>query len=203
MLNNKVALTGVISSDIEFDHDSHGTNFYKFYLRSNRLSDNADIIPIIFNENLINKDLIKDGNTVTVIGEYRSFNFHSENTKTKLVLNIFANEIIICDSDNQAKHTNVIELKGYLCKNPVFRTTPLNRKICDVLLAVNRNFNKSDYIPCILWGKNAEICKDLTIGSNIEIIGRIQSREYQKKINEENTEKKVAYEVSVAKLNVL
>jgi primosomal replication protein N len=142
------------------------------------------------------------GKHIEVLGQFRSYNsYHNEGNR--LILTVFARDINFLDDDAVVKNPNQIFLNGYVCKKPIYRTTPFGREITDILLAVNRPYNKSDYIPCIAWGRNARYSESLEIGHNIKVWGRIQSREYQKKVNETEFEKRVAYEVSVSKLEYL
>lgn len=195
--NNKVFLQGVVDTKPELNHSVKDDEFYGFNLRVARLSGQNDIIPIIIAKRLIDYYDIKQGNNVALRGQFRSFN-KIENEKRKLILSVFVKEI--CEWDDDA-NPNVIELNGFVCKPVIFRTTPFAREICDVLLAVNRRFNKSDYIPCIAWGNNAQMVSQMSVPTNLKIIGRIQSREYNKVIDDLNQSiKKTAYEVSISKL---
>ncbi|HCC07854.1 MAG TPA: single-stranded DNA-binding protein [Clostridiales bacterium] len=200
MHNNIVKLIGQVISAPVFSHSSYEDNYYIFNLSVNRLSQTSDIVPIIITSKKFDPATINSEDKVSIYGDYRSFNFHSEDT-THLSLNVFAKKIDFCDSKD-TPDSNEVFLNGYLCKPPIFRKTPLNRTVCDVLLAVNRPNRKSDYIPCIVWGKNAELCKDLVTGTNLTIKGRIQSRSYQKK-TETSYSEKTAYEVSVSFIEVL
>ena len=195
--NNKVYLQGVVSSTPELNHTVKDEEFYGFNLSVARLSGQTDIIPIIIARRLLEFYNIALGNSLAVRGQFRSFN-KVEDGKRKLILSVFVKEV--CEWDEDA-NPNVIELNGFVCKPIIYRTTPFAREICDVLLAVNRNFNKSDYIPCIAWGNNAQIVSHMNVPSNLKIVGRIQSREYNK--IQENTQipiTKTAYEVSISKL---
>lgn len=196
---NRVTLTGRISSEPRYSHEIYGEAFYEFSLEVKRLSDMADTLPVVVSERLLLCCEVKVGKNVTVVGQLRSYNKLVED-KSRLMLNVFVRDIYDAD---RASTPNAIELHGFLCKPPVFRTTPFNREICDILLAVNRAYNKSDYIPAIAWGRNAGFAKYLSVGEEIEITGRLQSREYQKKISEEVLVTKVAYEVSISKIDVI
>ena len=196
IINNKVYLQGVVDSIPEFNHSVKDEEFYGFNLSVARLSRQNDIIPIIISKKLLNLNNIKLGDNLAVKGQFRSFN-KMEAEKRKLVLSVFVKEV--CEWDDNA-NPNVIELNGYVCKPVIYRTTPFSREICDVLLAVNRNFNKSDYIPCIAWGNNAQIVSRMEVPTNLKIIGRIQSREYTKSLENLETITKTAYEVSISKL---
>jgi len=197
--NNKVSVIGEIVSDFTFSHEVFGEGFYMVELSVNRLSEQADIIPLMVSERLV--DVHKDykGCTMEAVGQFRSYNRHEE-TRNRLVLSVFAREVEIVEPEEEEQDPNHIFLDGYVCKKPVYRKTPLGREIADVLLAVNRPYGKSDYIPCICWGRNARYADQFEVGAHVQIWGRIQSREYQKKISEEEYEKRVAYEVSVSKL---
>lgn len=194
--NNNCIVGGEVKTNPEFSHAVKTENFYTFNLGIKRLSGQEDVLPIIINEKLMTNCNIKVGENISISGEYRSTNKLVDG-KSRLVLSVFAKTIDTTIKDNP----NHIELKGYICKDPIFRVTPFNREITDVLLAVNRDFGKSDYIPCILWGANAERSRDLRVGDPIKIGGRIQSRIYNK-FNEltNMVEPKTAYEVSVSEL---
>lgn len=200
--NNQVNISGKVVGEFRYSHDVFGEGFYLLDVEVNRLSDSYDIIPLMISERLI--DVTKDfrGETVEVNGQFRSYNRHEE-AKNKLVLSVFVREIKICEEGYESSKPNYIFLDGYICKAPVYRKTPLGREIADLLLAVNRPYGKSDYIPCISWGRNARFAEKFSVGGHLRIWGRIQSREYQKKITETDVEKRVAYEVSVSKLEYL
>ena len=197
--NNQVSIVGEIVSDFRFSHEVYGEGFYVVDVAVNRLSNFMDYIPLMISERLIdvNEDYI--GQTIYVMGQFRSFNRHEEK-KNRLVLSVFVRELELLDEIDEDMKTNQIFLDGYICKDPIYRKTPLGREICDILLAVNRSYGKSDYIPCICWGRNARFAGNLEIGSRIQLIGRIQSREYQKRVSENELIRRVAYEVSVNKL---
>lgn len=200
--NNQVNISGRVVGEFRYSHDVFGEGFYLLDVEVNRLSDSYDIIPLMISERLI--DVTKDfrGEIVEVNGQFRSYNRHEE-AKNKLVLSVFVREIKICEQGYESSKPNYIFLDGYICKAPVYRKTPLGREIADLLLAVNRPYGKSDYIPCISWGRNARFAEKFSVGGHLRIWGRIQSREYQKKITETDVEKRVAYEVSVSKLEYL
>ncbi len=197
--NNKVSMIGEVISDFEFSHEVFGEGFYMVDVSVNRLSSQADIIPLMVSERLV--DIAKDfrGMTVEVSGQFRSYNRH-EGTRNRLVLSIFVREWEILENDSEMGKTNQIFLEGFICKPPIYRKTPLGREIADLLVAVNRPYGKSDYIPCIAWGRNARYASGFEVGGKIRIWGRVQSREYMKKLGENEGEKRVAYEVSVSKL---
>jgi single-stranded DNA-binding protein len=194
--NNRVYIMGEIVSDETFSHEVYGEGFYEFFVRVMRLSGQADILPITISERLIQGGMLGKGKTLCALGQFRSYN-KIENGRSRLMLTVFVRELL---TELPDKNPNSILLSGYICKPPIYRTTPFNREIADVLVAVNRAYNKSDYIPCIAWGRNARFVKNLTVGDRIAISGRIQSREYQKKFSETETKTMTAYEVSVSKL---
>lgn len=186
-------------------HQIEGENFYEFKVEVDRLSKIKDIIPVTVSERILNGMELKVGNFVSLVGEYRSYN-KLQDEKSKLVLHLFAKDIS-CVSETEKMENlcmNEVRLKGYICKEPVYRKTPFDRGICDVLLAVNRsNFHKSDYIPCIMWGRNARFVANQTVGSKIELVGRIQSREYTKVLENGESEIKTAYEVSCQRIAII
>ena len=198
--NNIVELGGKIISDMEFSHEIYEEKFYKFYIETRRMSDYVDNLPIIVSERLIEVDDIKIGDIVHITGQFRSYNQPIDG-KSKLVLSIFAKELETVE-DESILILNDATFIGYICKKPIYRKTPLGREIADVLLAVNRTYRKSDYIPCILWGRNAKFCEKVEIGTMIKLNGRIQSRKYEKKLEDGTTISKVAYEVSISRLSV-
>lgn len=199
LLNNNVILWGKVKSEPEFSHTVIGENFYEFDLEVPRLSDSSDIIPITISEKLFKKDELKPNAIISLNGQFRSYNKLVDG-KSKLMLTVFVRELVQVDTN---QNPNIINLKGFLCKEPVFRTTPFKREICDILLAVNRAYNKSDYIPCIAWGRNARFVKDLPVGTKLDIEGRIQSRVYQKKLSDDEIVNKTAYEISISKINII
>ena len=194
--NNKVYVMGEIVSDKTFSHEVYGEGFYEFFLKVMRLSGQADILPVTMSERLIEAHDLKKGSFVAASGQFRSYN-KLENGRSRLMLTVFVREIEEADEN---KNPNGILLSGYICKPPVYRKTPLGREIADLLMAVNRPYGKSDYIPCICWGRNARYASAFEVGGHVLIWGRIQSREYMKRISENETEKRIAYEVSVSKL---
>jgi single-stranded DNA-binding protein len=194
--NNKVFLSGEVVSKPVFSHEVYGEGFYELNLAVQRLSDHSDIIPITVSERLLGNGDFDEGKMVSVKGQFRSYNKMVDG-KSKLILTVFVRETFEND-DNM--NPNIIELSGFICKEPIYRTTPFNREICDLLLAVNRAYNKSDYLPCIAWGRNARYIKNSPIGQKVFISGRIQSREYQKKLNDSEVLTKTAYEISINKI---
>lgn len=198
--NNQVTLVGEVVSDFQFSHEVFGEGFYAFEVAIERISNFVDYIPVVVSERLVDINTDIRGSFVCVNGQYRSFNKHEE-TRNRLILSVFAREIEVLDSNDYEEVNNVF-LDGYVCKEPTYRKTPLGREITDVLVAVNRSYGKSDYIPCILWGRNARFGATFEVGTNVKLWGRIQSREYVKKISDTETEQRVAYEVSVSKVEV-
>ena len=200
--NNQVVIAGGVVKDFEFSHDVFGEGFYILEVAVSRLSNSYDVIPLMISERLIDVKQSYVGRFIEVFGQFRSYNRHEEN-KNKLVLSVFVREVNLLESEDEIQRPNSIFLDGYICKEPVYRKTPLGREIADLLLAVNRPYGKSDYIPCICWGRNARFAESFAIGGHIQLWGRIQSREYQKKIDENEYEKRIAYEVSVSKMEYL
>ncbi|NLK36062.1 MAG: single-stranded DNA-binding protein [Gracilibacteraceae bacterium] len=198
--SNNVTVYGVVISKPEFSHEMYGEGFYMVYLEVPRLSDISDILPVTISERLIQGLNITVGSTLLVEGQLRSYNKYQEGSN-KLILTIFARNLKA--EDQEVKNPNQIYLDGYICKKPIYRTTPFGREITDMLLAVNRPYNKSDYIPCIAWGRNARYSENLKVGERIRIWGRIQSRNYQKKVSENEVITRTAYEVSISKMEVL
>ncbi len=198
--NNDVELCGTVESELSFSHEVYGEGFYQFYINVPRLSDISDKINITISERLLQNINIEIGMLVCINGQFRSYNNYSD-SGNRLILTVFARDIITDDSV-LGKNPNHIFLNGFLCKKPVYRTTPFGREITDILVAVNRAYNKSDYIPCIAWGRNARFSSALEVGENIKIWGRIQSRDYQKKLDETNVITKTAYEVSISKMEI-
>ncbi|ALP90115.1 MULTISPECIES: single-stranded DNA-binding protein [Clostridium] len=197
MLNNKIYLEGKVTSELEFSHEMYGEGFYTFNLDVMRLSDSVDTLNITVSERLLSDMQLIIGSDVIVEGQLRSYNKFIDGSN-KLILTVFARNIEPCME--RSKNPNEIFLDGYICKEPIYRTTPFGREIADVLLAVNRAYNKSDYIPTIAWGRNSRFCQTLEVGDNIKVWGRLQSREYQKKVSENEVIKKIAYEVSISKM---
>ena len=201
--NNQVTIAGEVVSEFTFSHEVYGEHFYIVNIAVCRLSNSYDVIPVMVSDRLIDVTSDYRGCVLQVSGQFRSYNRHEEN-RNRLVLSVFAREAVLASQeDEDEQNPNHIFLDGYVCKHPVYRKTPLGREIADVLLAVNRPYGKSDYMPCICWGRNARFADKFEVGSHIQIWGRIQSREYQKKITEDQYEKRVAYEVSVSKLEYI
>lgn len=203
--NNRATLSGEIVSNFEFNHEVFGEGFYTAMLAVDRLSEQQDVLPIMVSDRLVDVKADWNGAFVKVSGQFRSYNRHEEK-RNKLELSVFVREFegdIFENGEPGASHDeNRIFLDGYICKRPIYRETPFGREIADILIAANRPYGKSDYIPCIAWGRNARFVESLEIGTRLQIEGRIQSREYQKKISDEETEMRVAYEVSISKIEV-
>ncbi len=200
--NNQVSIVGTIESSFTFSHEIFGEGFYMADVRVQRLSESSDCIPLMVSDRLVDVGVDYTGQQIRVTGQFRSYNRHEEK-HNRLVLSVFAREIEFLEEGEEPVKTNQIFLDGYVCKQPVYRKTPLGREIADLLVAVNRPYGKSDYIPCICWGRNARFASGFQVGGHTQIWGRIQSREYIKKLSEEETEKRVAYEISVSKLEYL
>ena len=205
--NNYLVLVGKITSEKVFSHEIYGESFYIFNLEVPRLSGTADCIPITISERLISNFELSIGKEVEIEGQFRSYNTY-ENQRSRLVLTVFAKEIKeYQEEDNEEyqkeKISNEVVLTGYICKKPIYRKTPFGREISDILLAVNRAYNKSDYIPCIAWGRNARFCENMEVGTEVKIVGRVQSRMYEKKHEDGTIEPRVAYEVSVGSLELV
>lgn len=199
--NNMVTISGKIETELGFSHEVYGEGFYSFLLKVPRLSEHHDKIPVTISERLITNIELKKDMYVEVEGQFRSYNNYN-GMGNKLLLTVFAREIKLLEDDDRSRNPNQVYLNGFICKRPIYRTTPFGREIADVLLAVNRAYNKSDYIPCICWGRNARYTEELGVGDNIKIWGRVQSREYQKKFETGEALTRTAYEVSVTKLEV-
>ena len=197
--NNQVSIMGKIASGFTFSHQVYGEGFYLVDVLVKRLRDSEDRIPLMVSERLVDVTQDYEGEYIMVQGQFRSYNRHEEK-KNRLVLSVFVRELSFVEEEDDTVKTNQIFLDGYICKPPVYRKTPLGREIADLLLAVNRPYGKSDYIPCICWGRNARYASAFEVGGHVLIWGRIQSREYIKKLSESQTEKRTAYEVSVSKL---
>ncbi len=208
--NNYLTLVGKVTGEKQFSHEIYGERFYIFSLSIPRLSGNEDIIPITISERLIGENTLQEGKKLLVKGQFRSYNSY-ENEKNRLILTVFAKDIMEVEEKEEEENemvrkdtiTNEVVLIGYICKKPIYRQTPFGREISDILLAVNRAYNKSDYIPCISWGRNARFCQNLEVGSQVKVVGRVQSRTYEKKYEDGTSQTRVAYEVSVGSLEVI
>lgn len=203
--NNNITLIGVVEKEAEYSHEVFGEGYYIFMIKCSRTSGNEDVLPVMISDRLTDIKEIKVGQVVTVSGQIRSFNRHIDDVKSKLILSVFAREFEVLtqvsEEFNTNINTNIVVLDAYICKPPIYRCTPKGREIADILVAVNRPYGKSDYIPCIAWGRNARFAGGLEAGEHIQIQGRFQSREYTKKISDNEIETRVAYEVSVSKIN--
>ena len=200
--NNQVSIVGEIISDFQYSHEVYGEGFYMVEVAVSRLSNFSDYIPLMISERLIDTSQSYIGQKVYVTGQFRSYNRHEE-LKYRLVLSVFVREIEFIEEETEEMKSNQILLDGYICKDPIYRKTPLGREIADLLVAVNRSYGKSDYIPCICWGRNARFAARFEVGVHVQIWGRIQSREYVKRLNEDEVEKRTAYEVSVSKIEYM
>lgn len=196
--NNNVSITGEVASAFSFSHEVFGERFYLADIAVKRLSDSEDLIPVMVSERLVDVTEDLTGVTVRVEGQFRSYNRHEG--KSKLILSVFAREWEFVEEEEKSAKINQIFLDGFICKTPVYRTTPLGREIADLLIAVNRPYGKSDYIPCICWGRNARFASGFEVGMRIQVHGRIQSRKYTKKLSETEVEERIAYEVSASKI---
>ncbi len=205
--NNHLTLVGKVTSEKRFSHEIYGEKFYIFDLEVPRLSGNADKIPVTISERLLTNNDLTIGTNLKIDGQFRSYNSYN-NEKNKLILTVFAKDIEFLEEQDEETEirkdqvSNEVILDGFICKKPIYRKTPFGREISDILLAVNRAYNKSDYIPCIAWGRNARFCENVSVGTEVRIIGRVQSREYEKKYEDGTVEKKIAYEVSVSSLEI-
>lgn len=209
--NNYLTLVGKVTGEKKFSHEIYGEKFYVFNLEIARLSGNADIIPITVSERIITDEMLKQGKQLLVKGQFRSYNSY-DNEKNRLILTVFAKDVVEVEENNEEEEnemakkdtvTNEVVLVGYICKKPIYRQTPFGREIADVLLAVNRAYNKSDYIPTIAWGRNARFCQNLEVGTKVKLVGRVQSRMYEKKHEDGTVENRVAYEVSIGSLEIV
>lgn len=203
--NNNVVLTGSIVTVYSYSHKTFGEKFFLFTLKADRLGGNSDLIRVIVSERIVDVSEDMTGKYITVTGQLRSFNSRHSDGKNHLLLFVFAKEInFYTPTEAPIFDENKISLDGYICKPVIFRTTPSGRYISDLVLAVNRPYTqKTDYVPCILWGRNASFAEKLPVGTRIEIEGRIQSRDYQKRISEEDFETRTAYEVSASRVEVV
>ena len=207
--NNYLTLVGKVTGEKKFSHEIYGERFYIFNLEIPRLSGNEDIIPITVSERLIGENTLSEGNKLLVKGQFRSYNSY-ENGKNRLILTVFAKDVVEVKDEEEENEmakkdeiTNEVVLIGFICKKPIYRQTPFGREISDLLLAVNRAYNKSDYIPCIAWGRNARFCQNLEVGAQVKVVGRVQSRSYEKKHEDGTVETRIAYEVSIGSLEVI
>ena len=208
--NNHLVLMGKVTSEKKFSHEIYGERFFIFDMEVPRLSSTQDIIPVTISERLISEDTLQVGKKILIKGQFRSYNSY-ENEKNKLILTVFAKDIFSEDEiekelgEQEGKEivSNEVVLTGYICKKPIYRQTPFGREIADLLLAVNRAYNKSDYIPAIAWGRTARFCQNIEVGTEVKVTGRVQSRTYEKKFEDGTSETRVAYEVSIGSLEVV
>lgn len=194
--NNNVHVIGKVVSDFKFSHEVFGEKFYLTELSIERVSGACDTIPLMVSDRLMDVSQDYSGQLVEVCGQFRSYNRH-DGLKSRLFLSIFAREWNFVDGEISASKANEIELEGYICKAPIYRKTPLGREIADLLIAVNRLYGKTDYLPCIVWGRNARFASTFDVGNKVLIMGRIQSRTYRKILSDTEFEIRTAYEVSV------
>lgn len=208
--NNNLTLVGKVVSEKRFSHEIYGEKFYLFDIEIPRLSEISDVIPVTISERLIDDEKLKIGVMALIKGQFRSYNSY-ENEKNKLILTVFAKDIIYDEELSEEEKedikkqqlSNEVVLVGYICKKPVYRQTPFGREIADILIAVNRAYNKSDYIPAIAWGRTARFCQNMEAGTEVKVIGRVQSRKYEKKYEDGTVETKTAYELSIGSLEVI
>ncbi len=207
--NNYLTLVGKVTGEKRYSHEIYGEKFYIFDLSIPRLSGNADIIPITVSERIVNDNMLAIGKKLLVKGQFRSYNSY-ENERNRLILTVFAKDIVELEENEEENElakkdqvTNEVVLIGYICKKPIYRQTPFGREIADILLAVNRAYNKSDYIPSIAWGRNARFCQNIEVGTQVKIVGRVQSRTYEKKFEDGTSQTRVAYEVSIGSLEII
>lgn len=199
--NNQASIMGTIEEEFSLSHEIYGEKFYVTTVRVPRLSEASDYVRVMVSERLLTEKEYETGDMVIITGQFRSYNSYEEGGN-RLVLTVFAKDIAPYE-EGENRNPNTLYLNGYICKTPIYRTTPFGREITDLLLAVNRSYNKSDYIPIIAWGRNARFAKNLSVGDNVKIWGRIQSRTYQKRINDEETIEKTAYEVSINRMELV
>ena len=200
---NQATIIGAVDSTFEYSHEVFGEKYYTLHVLANRLSGEYDRIPLTISERLIDITQDYSGEIIKVTGQLRSYNKHISETKSKLIISVFVRDLEFMDEQPDATNSNTIILDGYLCKNPIYRKTPLGREIADVLLAVNRPYGKSDYIPSITWGRDAKYISSMGIGTRVKVIGRLQSREYIKKLTDTEEEKRTVYELSISRLEVV
>lgn len=193
--NNQVTLKGRVVEEPVFSHSLYGEKFFTLMLEVPRLSGVADVLPVMVSDRLLRLMDVSVGDELAVIGQLRSYN-RLVDGRNRLILTVFARHI--SPPEDISDNPNQVLLEGYVCRTPVYRTTPFGREITDLLIAVNRPYNKSDYIPVISWGRNARYAETLEVGQKVFIHGRMQSRQYQKKLPEGTIENRTAYEVSVS-----
>lgn len=201
---NVLTVIGKIINNPTLSHETHGEKIYTFQIEIPRLNkDVKDILNVEVSDRAVDINSIHENDTVKINGQFRSFNrYNKEKGKVSLELFIFAKDIVKIENDEEINNINKIELHGNLCKVPVFRHTPSGREISDLLVAVQRQYNRSDYIPCIAWSRNARYAtKNLTVGTPVVIEGRVQSRNYIKHLDNGEEEKHTVYEVSCMRLD--
>ena len=196
MNNNVVQLSGIVAEEPVYSHSVFGEGFYETKVEVERLSGQKDLIPVTVSERLLGGGEFDKGSYVGISGQFRSYNKLADG-RSRLMLTVFVRET----GAELMPNTNKIELTGFICKPPIYRTTPFKREIADILIAVNRAYNKSDYIPCIAWGRNARFADSLAVGDKVELTGRIQSREYKKTDASGAEIIRTAYEISVNRLS--
>ena len=205
---NKVFVSGRIEAEFDFSHEVLWEKFYRTRVRVERLSGTEDLVPIVVSDLLIGRERMKtslEGKWVEVAGQFRSYNKLGEDGRKHLDLFLFVTAINIYDDEDELEevtNANLIYLDGYLCKPPVFRKIPLGRQITDLFIAVNRPYGKSDYIPCIAWGRVAQWASEFEVGNRVKLYGRVQSREYFKRFSKDTEagEYRDAYEISVMRM---
>ena len=200
--DNNITVFGLVAEEPVFNHEVFGEKFFKMMVSVNIVSRTVDTLPVLISERIADMKELKTGACVMITGRIKSYNEHI-GEKSKLILAIFTEIIEIYENEVELPFNNDVVLRGFICKEPNYRVTPLGREITDVLIAVNRAYGKSDYIPCIVWGRTAKFVGHLPVGTHIEMTGRFQSRPYTKKISEDEIENRVAYEVSVSKIEVI
>lgn len=196
MNNNVTTVTGKVVEEPRYSHEMYGEGFYESTIAVPRLSEQIDYIPFTISERLLIDGRVAMGTTITLSGQLRSYNKVVDG-RSKLLLTLFVRDIL---EEEEGRNPNTIDIVGYICKPPIYRMTPFKREICDILLAVNRAYNKSDYLPCIAWGRNARFIKDIPVGQKVYVNGRIQSREYQKQLDSGEIVTRTAYEVSINRI---
>lgn len=197
--SNSVNLIGRITGNLDFSHEVNGEKFYKAYMAVERMSDKIDTIPLTISDRILKPDESYDGKVAEIAGQFRSFNKHVGDRKVTSLF-VFVKSINFIDGEFDKATNNKIHLEGHICKQPIYRKTPMNREVTDVILAVNRSYGKTDYIPCIAWGRNATFVSKMAVGDSMVLDGRIQSREYTKKISDTEFETRTAVEVSISRI---
>lgn len=197
--NNQAIIRGEIASRFVFSHEFYGIRFYKVFVKVRRRSDAVDLLPVLVSDEQVDVTADYIGDFITVNGQYRSRDCHDDGQKRRLILYVYAKKVGFTGAELDADKMNHVMLDGFIVQIPVFRRTLLGKEITDIILAVNRPYGHTDYIPCILWGKDAEEAADWEVGKHVRITGKIQSRKYIKKLTGTKSEERVAYEVSVKK----